>query len=616
MNNFITTQEEEHNFQTFFETIDDIVVVGDKDGQIFYVNQATSRKLGYSQEELLKLHILDLNPKDKRQEAEEIFAEMFAGKRNYCPLPLQKKDGSLLPVETRVWFGKWNGKECIFGICRDLSKEHEALQKFTKLFDNNPSIMAISDAQSSKIVDINKAFTEKLGYSKDEVIGKSNVELNLFFNPEERTKAGHLLNQQGFLKNMELMIRCKNGTILNGLFSGEVIESQGKNYFLTVMVDITEQILLRNKIEEQKKRLENVIEGAQLGTWEWNIQTGETVFNDRWADIIGYTKEELGPISIKTWEKVAHPDDLKKSYAEIDKYLSGKIDHYECEVRIKHKNGKWITILDKGKIFKLDEFGKPLLMAGTHLDITERILIEQMKTDFISITSHQLRTPITAIEWLLQLLKEDKNLSSAQFDIIEKVLQSVDRMKSLITALLNIARIESGRMIIKPKSTQLSQLLESVIEEVKPKYIDKKQIINLTFEEGVNEIVLDEKMVRNVYLNLLTNALKYSPANSTIQITITRKDNFIISEIKDQGYGIPDYQQSRVFEKFFRGDNIIKKESDGTGLGLYLNKLIIVESGGKIWFESEENKGTTFWFSLPIDGVKPKQGEVTLDTFA
>jgi PAS domain-containing protein len=131
------------------------------------------------------MQILDVHPMDKRDEAKEIFSDMFAGKRDLSPLPFARKDGTLFPVETRVWFGKWDGKDCIFGISKDLSKEQESLQKFNKIFENNPAPMAISAIPERVFTEVNQAFLLKTGYTKEEIIGKTSEQLGLFIQPEK-----------------------------------------------------------------------------------------------------------------------------------------------------------------------------------------------------------------------------------------------------------------------------------------------------------------------------------------------------------------------------------------------------------------------------------------------
>ncbi|MBN2656237.1 MAG: PAS domain S-box protein [Spirochaetales bacterium] len=240
----------EKNFRSFFETMDDMIFIGNRSGKIIYTNPAVTDKLGLSSDELSGMHILEVHPQDKQKEAEKIFADMFAGKCDVCPLPLQGKSGSLIPVETRVWFGEWDGEPCIFGISKDLSSQQEALQKFNKLFENNPALMAISTIPERQFSDVNKAFTEALGYSREELVGRSSVDLNIFAEADKQKQIGEELAAKGRIDNIALKVRTKSGELLDGLFSGELIESQGKQYFLTVMVDFTD----RKKAEEELRQ--------------------------------------------------------------------------------------------------------------------------------------------------------------------------------------------------------------------------------------------------------------------------------------------------------------------------------------------------------------------------
>lgn len=278
----LTLKESEQNFRTFFETIGDMIFIGNQQGQIFYVNSAVTKNLGYSTEEFSGMNILDVHPNDKRNEAELIFEEMFSGLRDSCPLPLQKKDGALVPVETRIWFGKWNGKDCIFGISKDISKEQEALQKFNKMFENNPALMAVSELPLRKFTEVNKAFIEKTGYQKEELLGKSASDLNLFPDNEFQIRIAKELQSNGSINDVELKITTKNGKILDGLFSGVVIESQGKQYFLTVMNDITKQKQADEQMRQLTNRLATLIShlpgGILLETPERKIQQTNVKF--------------------------------------------------------------------------------------------------------------------------------------------------------------------------------------------------------------------------------------------------------------------------------------------------------------------------------------------------
>ena len=186
----VALRESESNFRTFFESMTDMIIVGTLEGRVLYVNAAFTRTMGYSVGELATMHILDMHPLDKRREAEETFAAMFRGERQSCPLPLVRKDGVLVPVETRAWLGQWDGLNCIFGICKNLTEEQETHQRFERLFRNNPSLMALSTLSDRRFSDVNDAFLKTLGYSRADIIGKNALELGLFVYPEKQIAHG------------------------------------------------------------------------------------------------------------------------------------------------------------------------------------------------------------------------------------------------------------------------------------------------------------------------------------------------------------------------------------------------------------------------------------------
>jgi PAS domain S-box-containing protein len=243
--------ESEANFRTFFETMTDMILVGTPEGRILFANAAVTRMLGYTPDELKGMHLLDTHPAGRRQEAGEIFGAMFRGERESCPLPLARKDGGLVPVETRVWFGKWNGANCLFGICKNLSEEQEAKQRFERLFRSNPNAMGLSSLADGKFVDVNDAFLKTLGYARAEVLGKTSAELGLFLHPQRHAAAATQLQLDGHIADCELQVRRRDGAILDGLFSGELISSQGRMFLLTVMIDIT----ARKRVEVELARL-------------------------------------------------------------------------------------------------------------------------------------------------------------------------------------------------------------------------------------------------------------------------------------------------------------------------------------------------------------------------
>jgi diguanylate cyclase (GGDEF)-like protein/PAS domain S-box-containing protein len=373
-------ERSERNLRTFFDTVDDLVIIADTDAKIIHTNPAVARKLGYPAQQLIGMPIPELCALDHRTEVASVIHEMASGTRSQVALAILRRDGSSIPVDTRGWLGSWDGKTCLISVSKDLSKEQEALQKFTRLFEKNPALMAISSLPKRAFVDVNAAFLRTLGYTRQEVLGKTAPELELFVRPDILASVADVLIATGHVENVEMQLRCKDGTLLDGLFSGEIIATQGKRYLLTVMVDITEQKQLQTRLAKERERLSNIIEGTQLGTWEWNIVTGETTFNERWAEIVGYTLAELEPISIETWVKLAHPEDLVHSTAQLQRHFRKEIPYYQIESRMRHKDGHWIWVQDRGQVIEWDPEGKPIMMFGTHTDITvTKTLSEQIR---------------------------------------------------------------------------------------------------------------------------------------------------------------------------------------------------------------------------------------------
>ncbi len=257
--------ESEANFRTFFESLTDMIFVGAPDGRVLFTNSAVTRTLGYTPDELKGMDMLAVHPADKRREAEETFTAMFKGERDSCPLPLAAKSGALIPVETRVWFGRWNGANCIFGISKNITAQQEAQQRFERLFRNNPALMALSSLPGRQFIDVNNSFLKAIGYTREEVLGKTTAELGFFLHPEQQVAVANRLQADGRITSYELQVKCKDGTILDGLFSGDVIESQGRRHFLTVMVDITERNRLNNELSKSEAELSALLENLPAG---------------------------------------------------------------------------------------------------------------------------------------------------------------------------------------------------------------------------------------------------------------------------------------------------------------------------------------------------------------
>jgi PAS domain S-box-containing protein len=240
-------------------------------------------------------------------------------------------------------------------------------------------------------------------------------------------------------------------------------------------------------------------------------------------------------------------------------------------------------------------------------DVTRDKLVERMKTEFVSIAAHQLRTPLSAIKWTLRMVLDGDTgvLTDEQKELLEKTYISNERMISLINDLLNVSRIEEGRFLYKQQLASIEEIVSVIIDSSQELLKMKK--MTLTFDkpkEPLPQVSVDKEKMELAVQNLLENAVKYTPEGGKINISLEKDNNNIVFKIKDTGVGIPDNQHERIFTKFFRGDNVIRMETEGSGLGLYTTRNIIDAHKGKIWFDSKEGEGTTFYFTLPIANVQ------------
>ena len=243
-------------------------------------------------------------------------------------------------------------------------------------------------------------------------------------------------------------------------------------------------------------------------------------------------------------------------------------------------------------------------------DITRDKLVEKMKTEFVSIAAHQLRTPLSAIKWTIKMMLDGDagKITEDQKDLLEKTYISNERMIGLINDLLNVTRIEEGRFLYRQEKIQLEDIVGLVVESSAELLEMRKIKLDIDVPKDLMpEVKVDKEKMSLVVQNLLENAVKYSKEGSEIKIILENKGSEALFKIIDKGVGIPKNQQERIFTKFFRGDNVVALETEGSGLGLYTTKNIVEAHKGKIWFESEENKGTTFYFTVPF--VKKSMNE-------
>lgn len=248
-------------------------------------------------------------------------------------------------------------------------------------------------------------------------------------------------------------------------------------------------------------------------------------------------------------------------------------------------------------------------------DVSEARKLERAKNDFVSVASHQLRTPLTAIKGIVSMMIDHDlgPLTKQQEPFMAEMQHSTDRMIELVNALLNASRIDLGIFSVEPEPVDLAELSKSVADEMSLTMQKKKMHFEMNVDTSMGLVMVDPKLMRMIFQNLLSNAVKYTGVGGYIKLTAKREAGRIKIRVADNGYGIPEKQRDKIFTKMFRADNARQLDPDGTGLGLYIVKAIAEATGGEIHFESTEGRGTTFTVTLPQDGMKRKQGSKDLE---
>jgi hypothetical protein len=386
----------------------------------------------------------------------------------------------------------------------------------------------------------------------------------------------------------------------------------------------------------QKNTLANIIEGTNAGTWDWNVKTGALVLNERWADIMGYTLKELRPIDINTWINNIHPDDLPMANTFIDKHFKGALDYFDVDFRQPHKNGGWVWVNSRGKVVEWTNEGKPLQMSGTHIDITENkktlydLVIskekaeesDRLKSAFLANMSHEIRTPMNGILGFSDLLRTPNLSGEKQQKYIKIIEKSGKRMLNIIDDIVDISKIEAGLMNVDIKKSNVNEQIEYIYTFFKPEVEAKgmQLFFKNTLPAKEATIYTDREKLFSILTNLIKNAIKYTIEGSIEFGYVLKMGSEFIDQsrnaeleffVKDTGIGIPKDRREAVFERFIQADIMDTMARQGAGLGLSISKAYVEMLGGKIWVESEEGIGSTFYFTLPYNAaLKEKKIEI------
>jgi len=382
---------------------------------------------------------------------------------------------------------------------------------------------------------------------------------------------------------------------------------QTPDHIISYLVDVTDRREAERALAEQRDRLDLVLGGTRLGMWDWNPQTNEVTFDERWAEMLGHRLEEI-PFTLESWESRVHPDDLEACFADITAHMEGKVPFYENVHRMRHRDGRWVYILDRGRIMEWDAEGRPVRFTGTHTDITpqkeaelEARRADQAKSIFLARMSHEIRTPLNGVLGVLQLL-ERTDLDAQQLEYLDVIRDSGESLLTIISDVLDVSKIEAGEMSLDPHPFDVRRVLESVLELYRERAMTKQLDYALVVDDTVPELLVgDSHRLRQVVSNLTSNALKFTEEGSVTigaRAEVTGEEAMLILTVRDTGSGIGDTEG--IWEAFRQEDATVSRHYGGTGLGLAITRQLTSLMGGAVSVESEVGAWTEFEVRLTL----------------
>jgi hypothetical protein len=732
-------QKSEEKFRKIIETSPDGIAITSLDGIIQYVTAKAVAMWGYnSAEEIIGRNTMDFIHSSYHQKAVYLITEMFNGNfTGAAEYLVVRKDGSLFYAEANanILCDDSNNPTGVLYIQRDITerkRSEEAIrlseEKFRKAFFTSPDSININRLEDGLYISINKGFTQIMGYTKEEVHGKTSIELNIWADIDGRKKLSEELKSKGYVENLEAKFRKKDGKLVYGLMSASIIELDGVPHILSITRDITERklsesifkdIIEKNPMSIQILDMEgyliqlnsahtklfgatppsdySVLKDPQLLSLGFDklferIKKGEVVYfpdtyynvrdvdpsfpdSPAWVKAIGFTLNDINgnpnrmvlmheniterknaeallndiiennPLSIQIVNKEGYTlrcnpafielfgsvpppefsifDDLSKS-TELEDLVSqvknGEIVHLPDVYYNAHDavaEAPDIPLWIRAMIFPLkDSVGKPERFVFMHENITERKIAEQelikakenaeesdrLKSAFLANMSHEIRTPMNGILGFSELLKMPGLTGHQQQEYVSIIEKSGVRMLNIINDIVDISKIEAGLMNVYIQETDINEKIEFIYTFFKPQVEEKGMQLLLLNTLPRKEAIIrtDSEKVYSILTNLVKNAIKFSEKGS-IELGYGRKGNDIEFFVKDTGIGIPTERQRAIFERFIQADISDTMARQGAGLGLSISKAYVEMLGGKIWVESEEGIGSTFYFTLPYN---------------
>ncbi len=392
-------------------------------------------------------------------------------------------------------------------------------------------------------------------------------------------------NHNGYVEDCYLNINCR-----------AIYENKKIVGVLSTAIDVTEQVKGRLALQQSELRFRQALESGDMGAWSIDIETMKLTVSDIGRKIFGFhpTDELTVEDSVAAMEPEYRQPLINNLSNAIEKHQPSDVEYPITHLKTGER--RWIRAT--GKLF-YDSTGKAVEYSGMMSDVTERKLNDQRKNDFIGMASHELKTPLTSLNAYLQMLqgKALKAQDTFTMNALEKATNQVKKMTTLINGFLNVSRLESGKIYINHQRFDMAVLIKDMEDEVRV-MINSHRIVFAPVEE--TNVVADRDKIGQVINNFISNAVKYSPVGSTIQVACVTENGMARVSVRDAGFGISADDQAKLFERYYRVESQQTQTIAGFGIGLYLCAEIIHRHEGKIWVDSEQGEGSTFYFSIPL----------------
>lgn len=372
-----------------------------------------------------------------------------------------------------------------------------------------------------------------------------------------------------------------------------------------VATDITERTRAENRSRRDQERLSLALEAGGLGLWDWHIPSDEVQFGGSWAAMLGYSLDEIY-YTLQSWTQLVHPDDLTEARAALDRHFRRESPTYECEYRLRKKDGTWTWVLDRGRVIEWDDAGKPVRAIGINADISEQRaarenlkIAAKRKDEFLATLAHELRNPLAPIRTGLQIIRLDPSSQEAA-RAREMMERQLNHMVRLVDDLLDVSRITRGQMDLRKEDVSIQDILTLAIESSTPAIDTGGQVFHYEIPSAVIKTHGDPTRLAQIISNLLVNAAKYTPPGGDISLTARARDGRVVIQVRDTGAGIPSEMLDCVFEMFSQVNRTLDRSQGGLGIGLALARKIVEMHGGDIHVESAGvGKGSVFTVELP-----------------